>query len=57
MVVPLRDTGLDVLGAMPLGSHYCHFFHRDRDLLETLLPYFKAGLDHREFCLWTIHEP
>jgi DNA-binding CsgD family transcriptional regulator len=57
MVVPLRDTGLDVLGAMPWGSHYCHFFQTDQDLLETLLPYFKAGLDHREFCLWTIHEP
>jgi DNA-binding CsgD family transcriptional regulator len=57
MLAPLRDTGLDVVGVMPWGSHCCHFFRTQQDLLETLVPYFKTGLEHREFCLWIIHKP
>ena len=28
-----------------------------QDLLEPLLPYFKAGLESRELCVWIIHKP
>ena len=42
---------------MPWGSHCCHFFQTRQDLLETLLPYFKVGLEARELCVWIIHEP
>jgi hypothetical protein len=28
-----------------------------RDLLDTLLAYFKVGLEARELCFWVIHEP
>src|SRR5207249_324916 len=27
------------------------------DLLDTLIPYFKAGLESKEFCLWVISDP
>jgi signal transduction histidine kinase len=54
---PLRSTGLDVLGDRPWGSHFCLFFDSKSDLLEILVPYFKAGLAHNEFCFWVLADP
>jgi len=45
-----RRTGLAVLGDMPWGSHCCHFFQTRKDLVETLVPFFKTGLESKEFC-------
>ena len=56
-VNPLRKTGLDVLGDRPWGSHFCLFFDTKSDLLEILVPYFKAGLAHNEFCFWVLADP
>jgi|GEM_PF-2210015 len=53
----LRYTGLDVIGNAPWGTHFCNFFHSKQDLLETLVPYFKAGLENNEFCLWITSDP
>src|SRR5438105_446979 len=53
----LRRSGLSVLGDLPWGSHACHLFQTRSDLLETLIPFFKAGLEARELCLWVIHAP
>ena len=39
---------------MPWGSHFCIFFETKKDLLDILVPYFKAGLERNEFCLWTV---
>lgn len=33
------------------------FLSDAKDLLETLVPYFRAGLESRECCLWLIPEP
>jgi DNA-binding CsgD family transcriptional regulator len=57
MATRLRNSGLDILGDLPWGTHCCHFFQGKQDLLDTLLPYFKAGLQSREYCLWVTHEP
>jgi signal transduction histidine kinase len=54
---PLRRTGLDVLGDRPWGSHFCLFFDTKSDLLDILVPYFKAGLAHNEFCFWVLADP
>ncbi len=53
----LRRTGLDVLGDRPWGSHFCLFFDTKDDLLDILVPYFKAGLAHNEFCFWVLAHP
>lgn len=45
MPPPLRKSGLDILGHLPWGTHCCHFFQGKQDLVDTLLPYFKAGLE------------
>ncbi len=57
MDTALRKTGINVLGDMPWGTHCCHFFETEADLLDTLIPYFTVGLEKNEFCLWVIHEP
>jgi C4-dicarboxylate-specific signal transduction histidine kinase len=53
----LRRTGIDVVGDMPWGTHFCLFYETQADLLETLVPYCKAGLESQEFCLWVVAEP
>jgi len=53
----VSKSGLGVLGDMPWGTHCCHFYQTQRELLETLVPYFKAGLESRELCFWLVPEP
>lgn len=36
------------------GTHLCHFYATPHDLLETLAPFFKAGLETNEYCLWAV---
>src|SRR5947207_15316685 len=54
MPAKLRQTGIEALGEMPWGTHFCHFYETKQDLLDILIPYFKAGLENNEFCLWVI---
>lgn len=56
MITELRQTGLDLVGDVPWGTHLCSFYDTKEDLLETLVPYFRAGLENRESCLWVIPE-
>ena len=53
----MRKTGIDVLGDMPWGTHFCMFYETKADLLDTLIPYCKSGLEGDEFCLWVVAEP
>jgi signal transduction histidine kinase/PAS domain-containing protein len=53
----VRKTGVDVVGDMPWGTHFCLFYETTADLLETSVSYCKAGLESQEFCLWVIAEP
>ncbi|MDX6290409.1 MAG: hypothetical protein QOH42_2208, partial [Blastocatellia bacterium] len=45
-----------MVGDVPWGTHFCHFYETKQDLLDTLIPYFKAGLESREFCLWVVSD-
>jgi PAS domain S-box-containing protein len=56
MATELRQTGINVVGDMPWGTHFCHFYETKQDLLELLVPYFKVGLESNEFCLWVISD-
>ena len=53
----LRHTRTSVVDDMPSGTHFCHFYETEEDLLDTVIPYFKVGLENKEFCLWVISEP
>lgn len=57
MASALRRSGISVVGDMPWGTHFCQFYETKEDLLSTLVPYFKAGLEDGEFCVWVISEP
>jgi PAS domain S-box-containing protein len=57
MATAMRKTGVDVVGDVPWGTHFCLFYETKVDLLETLVSYCKAGLENHEFCLWVVAEP
>jgi PAS domain S-box-containing protein len=52
MTQTLRPTGIDVIGDIPWGTHFCHFYETKQDLISVLVPYFKAGLENNEYCIW-----
>jgi PAS domain S-box-containing protein len=52
----MRNSGIDILGAIPWGTHFCQFYQTKEDLAEVLAPYFKAGLENNEFCMWITSE-
>ncbi|HKN71205.1 MAG TPA: MEDS domain-containing protein [Terriglobales bacterium] len=57
MTTEMRKTGVDVVGDMPWGTHFCLFYETKADLLDTTVSYCKAGLESQEFCLWVVAEP
>jgi DNA repair protein RadC len=56
MNVKTRTTGIKVVGAFPWGTHVCQFYDSKEDLLDILVPYFTAGLESNEFCMWVTSE-
>jgi len=57
MATEMRKTGIEGVGSMPWGTHFCYFYETGVDLLETAVCYSKAGLESQEFCLWVVAEP
>ncbi len=51
-VPALRRSGLEPLGDVPWGSHFCLFYENERDLLEIAIPFIRAGLEDGEYCMW-----
>ncbi len=47
-----RTSGIEIVGDIPWGTHFCQFYQTKQDLIDTLIPYFQAGLENNEFCLW-----
>jgi DNA-binding CsgD family transcriptional regulator len=57
MAADIRKSGIGALGDLPWGKHFCLFYETKEDLLDAAVPYFKAGLESNEFCLWAVSEP
>ena len=53
----IRNSGIDVIGNTPWGTHFCLFYQTKEDLIDILVPYFKAGLENNEYCMWVTSEP
>lgn len=51
------ETGLEAVGKVSCGTHLCIFYETKKDLLDVLVPYFKAGLDNNELCIWVVSPP
>jgi hypothetical protein len=52
-----RHTGIPTIGDFSWGTHFCQFYQDKQDLIDILVPYFKAGLENNEFCMWVTSEP
>src|SRR5262245_752036 len=48
----LRRKSGNVLGEMPRGTHVCIYYESIDDLIDTVVPFFKIGLEKNEFCVW-----
>ncbi len=53
----LRHSGIDIIENMSWGTHFCQFYQTKEDLIDILVPYFKAGLENNEFCMWITSQP
>jgi len=53
----MRQSGIDIVGKVPWGTHFCQFYETGQDLIETLVPYFREGLSANEFCMWITSAP
>ncbi len=53
----LRNSGIDIIGDVPWGTHFCQFYQTKKDLMDILIPYFKAGLENNESCIWITSQP
>ncbi|WP_162009713.1 MEDS domain-containing protein [Methylocystis heyeri] len=49
---PLRKSGLQALGDIPWGAHFCVLYSSPEELLDVVAPYFAAGLAENELCMW-----
>jgi two-component sensor histidine kinase len=49
---PWSPSGLQTAPYLQWGSHLAHFFGAGDELRDVLVPYFKAGLENNERCLW-----
>ncbi len=47
-----RSSGIAVVGELPWGSHFCQFYKTKQDMIDVVVPYFRAGLENNEFCIW-----
>jgi hypothetical protein len=52
-----RRSGISLIGDVPWGTHFCQFYKTKKDLLDILAPYFRAGLESNEFCMWVTSDP
>jgi len=53
----LRQTGIGAVGDVPWGTHFFLFHETNQDLIDACIPYFQAGLETQELCIWAIADP
>jgi PAS domain S-box-containing protein len=52
-----RNSGVESLGDVRWGTHVCQFYRTKEDLIDILVPFFKAGLENNELCIWVTSNP
>jgi signal transduction histidine kinase len=58
MATDPRNAAIDRIGDLATwGTHIALFYETKDDLLETLVPYCKTGLERKQSCLWLVAEP
>jgi PAS domain S-box-containing protein len=54
---PNRSSGIEIIGEVPRGTRICLFYHDTGELLDIMVPFFRAGLKNNECCLWITSGP
>jgi signal transduction histidine kinase len=57
VIVAKAPSGLSCCGDLDWGTHFCHLYETPEDLIDTLVPFFVAGITHNEKCIWVTSEP
>ena len=53
-----RNTAIDRIGDLATwGTHIALFYETKDDLLDTIVPYCKTGLESAQSCVWFVAEP
>src|ERR1700759_5394880 len=50
-------SGIAALPSIAWGSHIGQLFGSSAELCDALVPYFRAGLENNERCLWVTDAP
>jgi PAS domain S-box-containing protein len=53
----MRRSGLELVGDVPWGTHFCQFYQDRQDLIDILVSYFQHGLEDNEYCMWITSQP
>jgi len=53
----ITHFGLPGIEHIPFGVHACHFYSNRDELVRALVPYFVAGVNANERCLWVTAPP
>jgi hypothetical protein len=53
----VTSSGIPGIGRVPWGTHLCHFYRNRKELVESIVPYFLAGLKNNEQCMWGAASP
>ena len=48
----LSNSGIDAVGNISWGTHFCQFYQTKQELMDVVIPYIAAGLENNEFCSW-----
>jgi hypothetical protein len=54
---PTCNSGVEALGRIPWGSHFCNFYNAASDLAECVVPFFRQGLADHEMGIWITSDP
>src|SRR5437762_10092505 len=53
----LTKCGIPGIDKIPFGMHLCDFYPSRQHLVDSLVPYFAAGLRNNESCIWITAAP
>ena len=49
--------GIGIFDEVQWGTHLCHLYESNQDLIEVLVAYFREGLERNALCLWLSSVP
>jgi hypothetical protein len=50
------EANFDTLHDICAGKHFYQFYKNIDDFLQVMIPFFQAGIEKREACLWIVSE-